>query len=333
MTSGLRRGVALGVMLVAANLGVWIWALTTFRGYPMLLGSAVLAYVFGLRHALDADHIAAIDNVTRKLMQRGGKPLTVGLYFSLGHSTVVILACVAVAAFSATLGSRLGGPHGFAGAGSAFSAGFLLLIAAANITPLIATWRAFRDRTGATAVDDHAMTGGFLARLFGPLFAVISKPWHMYPIGFLFGLGFDTATEISLLALASTQAAHLPIASIMIFPALFTAGMSMVDTADGMLMVGAYGWAFVQPRRKLAYNLTMTAISIAVAVAVGGTEIADLLNGNAGASVAWRFPSQLNRYSSEIGAAMVLLFLGCWLIGSVRWSRFRKTQSRGDVPS
>ncbi len=263
--------------LVFANAAAWVWAFVLFSGRPAVLGTALLAWVFGLRHAVDADHIAAIDNVVRKLMQRGEKPRTVGLHFSLGHSTVVILAAIGLAFAASAMKGRMETFKTVGGVvGTAISAAFLLLIAAANLVILVGVWRTFRAVRAGADLDheslDLLLSGrGFLARLFRPMFAVVTKPWHMYPLGFLFGLGFDTATEIGLLSISAAEAANgMSPWQTLVFPALFTAGMALVDTADSTLMVGAYDWAFVNPLRKLWYNLTITAASVLVAVLIGG---------------------------------------------------------------
>jgi high-affinity nickel-transport protein len=306
----------LGAILLAGNVGAWLWALAAFGSHPVLIGAALLAYVLGLRHAVDADHIAAIDNVTRNLMQQGRKPLAVGLYFSLGHSTIVILACAAIAGMSVTLRSRFSQLSDLGGvAGPTVSVGFLLLIAAANVGTLVAICRAFRVQRSEAAprLEDPVFPGGVLVRLLRPLLRLISKPWHMYPLGFLFGLGFDTATEVGLLAIAARQASHVPLWSIMTFPALFTAGMALIDTADAALMARAYGWAFVKPRRKLAYNLVMTLVSIVVAVIVASLEALNLAAGKFAMNGGfWRWISNLNDHFGAIGALMVLFFVGCW---------------------
>lgn len=208
--------------------------------------TALLAWVFGLRHAVDADYIAAIDNVVRKLMQEGQRPVAVGFFFSLGHSTIVVLASVAVAAVAASMQDRLEATKAIGGViGTAVSAAFLLAIAVANLVILRGVWSAFRETRRTRRLDETQLNvllagRGFLTRLFRPLFRSISRSWHMYPLGFLFGLGFDTATKIGLLGIAATEAAHgLPLWQILVFPALFTAGMPLVDTADSALMVGA----------------------------------------------------------------------------------------------
>ena len=239
-------------ILVTANLAAWAWALLAFRGYPVLLGTALLAYGFGARHAVDADHIAAIDNVTRKLMQQGQRPVGVGFFFSLGHSTVVALASAGIALAAAALETRFAGWRELGElVGTGVSAAFLFLIALVNLVVLVQLYRAFRRvRRGGRLVEDELegflSQRGLLGRIFRPLFRFIGASWQMYPLGFLFGLGFDTATEVGLLGISAAEAAHgLSLWSILVFPALFTAGMSLVDTTDSVLMLGAYGWAFM----------------------------------------------------------------------------------------
>ena len=240
----------------------------------MLLGTASLAYAFGLRHGVDPDHIAAIDNVTRKLMQEGRRPLTSGLFFALGHSTVVVIASVLVALSVAALQARFDRFREIGGMiGTSVSALFLLAIALANIVDPDLGVSGLPPRSGAasswsTTISNEVLAQrGLLGRLLRSLFGLITKSWHMYPLGLLFGLGFDTASEVGLLGISAAQgSAGLPVWSILVFPALFTAGMALVDTADGMLMVDAYGWAFMKPIRKLYYNLTITLVSIVVAL-------------------------------------------------------------------
>jgi high-affinity nickel-transport protein len=311
-----NRVLAIYAGLLAGNVGAWLWALTLFRGNPILVGTAILAYVLGLRHAVDADHIAAIDNVTRKLMQQDQKPASVGLYFSLGHSTVVILACGVIAMTSVTLQSHFAALRDLGGLiGTGVSASFLFVIALANIVTLASVWRSFeRARMGGRVAAPEPLAGGLLSRVLRPVMAFISKPWHMYPLGFLFGLGFDTATEIGLLGISASQASHaIPLWTIMVFPALFTAGMSLIDTTDGLVMVGAYGWAFVAPMRKLVYNLTITLFSILVALIIGALEALNLIAGRFGLnSGPWRWISGLNDHFGAIGCAIILALLACW---------------------
>ncbi len=311
--------------LVAANIVAWIWALTAFADRPVLLGTAFLAYMFGLRHAFDADHIAAIDNVVRKLMQGGKSPYSVGFFFSLGHSTVVVLASIAIAATAAAMQTRLDTFHNVGGAiGTSVSALFLLGIGVANLLILKSVWSAFgRARRGEKIIDedlDALMAGrGLLARIFRPVFRVVSKSWHMYPIGFLFGLGFDTATEIGLLGISATQAAQgMSFWTILVFPALFTAGMSLMDTTDSVLMTGAYGWAFINPIRKLWYNLTITAASVFVALFIGGVEALGLIGDKLGLEGGfWRVIGGLNDNLVNFGFAVVGIFIASWIVSAL----------------
>src|SRR4051812_2238104 len=278
------RTIAIYAILIPANILAWIWALVAFRDQPVLLGAALLAYTFGLRHAVDADHIAAIDNITRKLMQSGKRPISVGLFFSLGHSTVVIVASIFVALTASALQARFDNFRELGGLiGTGVSAFFLLVVGVANIFILVSVYRVFRAvKRGERFVEEdlNALLAqrGVIGRALRSLFAVISKSWHMYPLGFLFGLGFDTATEIALLGLSASQSADgMSMWSILVFPALFTAGMSLVDATDSILMVRAYGWAFVKPIRKLYYNMTITLVSVVVALAIGGVEALGLI--------------------------------------------------------
>jgi nickel/cobalt transporter (NiCoT) family protein len=307
-------------VLVAANLGAWVWAFAAFRHHPLLLGTALLAYGLGLRHAIDADHIAAIDNVTRKLMQDGSKPVTAGFFFSLGHSTVVVLASLAIAATAVALDTNLAPMRAIGGIiGTSVSIAFLVIIAVMNLVILTSVYRAFhRVKNGGVYVaedlDVLLAGGGILARIFRPLFGIVRKSWHMYPLGLLFGLGFDTATEIALLGISAVEAAKgLPIWSIMVFPALFTAGMSIVDTADNVLMVGAYGWALTKPMRKLYYNLTITFVSVIVALLVGGIQALGLIARRAELhGPFWDVVHALNNNFGIVGYLIIALFAICW---------------------
>jgi high-affinity nickel-transport protein len=319
-------------LLLVFNLGAWIWAWIEFRPYPLLMGTAFLAYSFGLRHAVDADHIAAIDNVTRKLMQDGKRPVAVGFMFSLGHSTVVLLACVAIAATALALRQQLDSIKEIGGViGTLVSAFFLMMIALINLVVLRSVYQAFRRvRNGQPYVEEDMdlLLGnrGLLARLFRPLFRIITRSWHMYPLGFLFGLGFDTASEIGLLGISAAQASHgLSVWSILIFPVLFTAGMSLIDTTDSILMLGAYGWAFIKPIRKLYYNMTITFVSVIVAFAVGGIEVLGLLADHLHLTgLFWDQVGSLNDHFGMIGYWIIALFVGsCMLsLAFYKWRRF-----------
>ena len=325
-TDGIRLRIAsIYAILIVANLGAWAWAFTAFHDHPVLLGTALLAYGFGLRHAVDADHIAAIDNVTRTLMQEGRRPVAIGLFFSLGHSTIVVLASVAIAATTTAFQDRFEALKGVGGViGTLVSALFLLAIAAMNIVILLAVYRTFRRvKAGAPYVEEDLtllLAGrGLLARLFRPMFRMIRHSWHMYPLGVLFGLGFDTATEVGLLGISAAQASDgLSIWSILVFPALFTAGMSLVDTTDGILMLGAYGWAFVKPIRKLYYNLTITFVSVVVALLVGSIEALGLVGDRFGLEGAfWDGIGALNDNFGTIGYLIVAVFVLSWIASAI----------------
>jgi high-affinity nickel-transport protein len=311
--------------LIAANIAAWTWALIAFIDRPVLLGTAFLAYMFGLRHAFDADHIAAIDNVVRKLMQEGKSPSSVGFFFSLGHSTVVVLASIAIAATATALQGKLDALHNIGSViGTTVSALFLLVIGIANLVILKGIWSAFgRARRGEKIIDedlDALLAGrGLLARIFRPVFRVVSRSWHMYPIGFLFGLGFDTATEIGLLGISATQASQgMSFWTILVFPALFSAGMSLMDTTDSVLMTGAYGWAFINPIRKLWYNLTITAASVVVALFIGGVESFGLIGDKLGLEGGfWTAISGLNDNLANFGFAVVGIFIASWVVSAV----------------
>lgn len=327
-----RKVVGIYALLIALNLAAWLWALAAFRHYPVLLGTAFLAYSFGLRHAVDADHIAAIDNVTRKLMQERKWPVAAGFFFSLGHSTVVVLGSAAIAAMAVLLQRQATGFRSAGGViGTLVSTLFLFGIALANLLVLRSIYAAFtRVRRGEPYVEEDLnllLSGrGFLARIFRPAFALIRRSWHMYPLGFLFGLGFDTATEIGLLGISAAEASKgLPIWSIMVFPALFAAGMSLIDTTDNILMLGAYGWAFVKPVRKLYYNLTITCVSVVVAFVVGGIEALGLLASqfSMGGSF-WQAVRELNEHFGALGYFIVALFAASWIVSLAiyKWRRF-----------
>jgi nickel/cobalt transporter (NiCoT) family protein len=323
-TATRSRVLAIYAVLAVVNLGAWAIALATFDGRPVLVGTALLAYTFGLRHAVDADHISAIDNVTRKLMQDGRRPVSVGLFFSLGHSTIVIALTAAIAIAAVTVKTRLPGLEAIGGAiGTSISALFLYAIAGINVVVLVEVYRAFRRVRRGLPYDEMTVDGllaqrGLIGRFFRPLMRLVSRSWHMYPIGVLFGLGFDTATEVGILGIAALQAAKgLPIAAIMIFPLLFTAGMMLLDTTDGILMLGAYGWAFVKPLRKLYYNLTITAVSVIVAVVVGGLEALKLIGdrlGLSGSGGFWGLVGSLNDNFGVLGYMIVGIFVVAWLI-------------------
>ncbi len=322
---------AIYMLLLAVNGTALAWAAIALADRPALLGTAFLAYVLGLRHAVDADHIAAIDNVVRKLMQEGKRPVSVGLFFSLGHSLAITLAVGAIAAAAFALEGRF---QQFKSIGSIVGTGasafFLLAIAGINLVILRGVWRSFRRaRRGEPVAEqelDLLLSGrGLLARIFRPLLRMVSRSWQMFPIGLLFGLGFDTATEISLFAVAASQASGgITFATVMIFPALFTAGMTLIDTTDSVLMVGAYGWAFLNPIRKIWYNLTITAISVVVALLIGGIEALGLIAGKLGLEGAfWATVGDLDHGLANFGFLVVGVFIASWAVSYFiyRWQR------------
>lgn len=321
-----RRASWLLTGLVAINLLAWAWAFLVFRHHAALMAAALLAYGYGLRHAVDADHIAAIDNVTRKLMQQGQRPVAVGAFFSLGHSSIVALACVAIAATSLTFGNKIDWLHDYGSTiGTLVSALFLLMMALLNALILRDVYRRFQKvKQGQTFTDKEELNqvqGGFMSRIFSFAFNLVNKSWQMYLVGFLFGLGFDTATEIGLLGISAAGAySGMSVWSILIFPALFASGMALVDSLDNFVMVGAYGWAFDKPLRKLYYNMTITASSVFIALVIGGLEalglMADKLDLHSGM---WRVVEQLNSHMSSAGYAAVAIFIVFWGVSSLNY--------------
>jgi nickel/cobalt transporter (NiCoT) family protein len=316
------RIVAMYVLLASVNIVAWVLALVAFQGRPALIGTALLAYTFGLRHAVDADHISAIDNVTRKLMQERKRPVTVGFFFSLGHSTIVVALTIVIALAATSIQRSFPRLQDIGGlVGTSISALFLYAIAAINLLVLIEVVRAFRAvRAGRgydrDSLDEFLMQRGIIGRFCRPLFRLIGKSWHMYPLGLLFGLGFDTATEVGLLGIAAMEAAKgLPVVAILIFPLLFTAGMSLIDTSDGILMLGAYGWAFVKPVRKLYYNMNITLVSVLVALLVGTIEALGLVATQLKLTgPVWDAASRLSDNFGMLGFLIVGVFIASWAI-------------------
>ncbi|HZY96846.1 MAG TPA: HoxN/HupN/NixA family nickel/cobalt transporter [Candidatus Cybelea sp.] len=318
----MRKVFGLYAFLIVLNAGAWGLAAWAFWSRPILLGTALLAYTFGLRHAVDADHISAIDNVTRKLMQERKRPIGVGFYFSLGHSTVVVALSVAIAIAAAIVKGELPAMQRLGAlVGASVSASFLLLVAAINLIVLLDIFAAFSKARRGQTFEDRTLDAmldqrGLLGRFFAPLLKLVDRSWKMYPIGVLFGLGFDTATEVALLGIAAVEAGKgLPVFDILLFPLLFTAGMSLIDTTDGILMLGAYGWAFVKPVRKLYYNMIITLVSVLVALVVGGVEaagvIASQLRLNGGI---WDAIAALNGNFATLGFIIVGVFVASWLV-------------------
>jgi len=299
------------------------------------IGLAITAYLLGVRHAFDADHIAAIDNTTRKLVADGQRPVTVGLFFSLGHSTVVFVMAFLVAIGAkivTTLVSDDSDIHQTLGViGTSISGFFLVIIGLINLAALMSIYRVWREaQTGGydeDALEDALNSRGAFARLLRPAMKAIKRPGQMYPLGFLFGLGFDTATEISLLVLAGAGAATgLPWYAVMVLPLLFASGMSLFDTLDGAFMQAAYQWAFVRPVRKVYYNLTTTGLSVAVALIIGGIELISVLHDKADLTdpvTTWIAEITLD----DIGYVIVALFVLVWA-GSFTYWRFSNVEQR-----
>ncbi len=342
-SSALRnRILAVYGFLILFNLVAWGLALAASAAYPILLPTAFLAYTFGLRHAVDADHIAAIDNTTRKLMQDGQRPVAVGLFFSLGHSTIVV-GLSALIATSAAFISDVPTLQSIGGlASTAASVAFLLIIGLINLVVLVDIYRMFRRVSTGGSYDEQSLEDflndrGLLARVLKPMFKMIRKSWHMYPLGLLFGLGFDTASEVALLGLAATSgASHIPVVFILVLPALFAAGMSLVDATDGILMLGAYGWAYVKPIRKLYYNLNITLVSVLIAFAVGGIEVMSIVAERLGLTGGiWDVVVPLD--FELVGFAIIAIFIVSWAASTLiyRWKRYddlpvTSTLSRSD---
>jgi high-affinity nickel-transport protein len=320
-----RKLVAIYAALILFNIVAWLWAFIAFHGQPVLLGTALLAYTFGLRHAVDADHIAAIDNVTRKLLQERRSALGVGPFFAMGHSTVIIVMSMAIAMAAISLSSRFDEVKNYGSIiSTSVSAFFLLLLAVANMSILVSVYKTFREvREGKPLVDEDLdlllNKRGVLSRLFRPLFRLASRSWHMFPIGFLFGLGFDTATEIALFGISATQASHgISFGALLSLPMLFTAGMTLIDTTDGVLMMGAYKWAFIRPIRKIYYNMMITFVSVVVAVVIGSVEALALAADKLSLTGPfWDFVSGAASHFGLLGYFVIGLFVLSWVVSAI----------------
>src|ERR1022692_1476964 len=323
------------LMLAAAVSGHYHISKTAIFGF----GTGILAYTLGMRHAFDADHIAAIDNTTRKLVNDGKRPLSVGFFFSLGHSSVVFVLALLLNFGIRSLneqvkdnGSRL---HAMTGViGTSVSGTFLYIIAAMNLVILLGIVRVFREmRTGRyndEQLDEQLDKRGLMNRFFGPLARRVDAPWKMYPIGILFGLGFDTATEVALLVLGGTAVVSgLPFYAVLSLPILFAAGMSPLDTADGCFMNFAYDWAFARPIRKVYYNLTITGLSVFVALFIGTIEILGLIGTEYNLSGGfWAFMADFN--INKAGFVIVGMFVATWIVALAIW-HFGKIEHRWDL--
>jgi high-affinity nickel-transport protein len=318
-----------GAAIAALHLiGIGLFLFYSGR-YPALAGLGVLAYTFGLRHAFDADHIAAIDNTTRKFLQQGKRPLGVGFFFSLGHSTVVFSLAAGLAIAARTVRAQMPGFHSWGTyVGAGVSGTFLWIIGILNLIVLLDIVRIYREIKGGSydeeRLEERLQDRGFMNRFFlGRFFRLISASWHMYPLGLLFGLGFDTATEVGLLALAAGVASHaVPLLAVLSLPFLFAAGMSLMDTIDGAFMSQAYGWAFANPIRKVYYNITVTSLSVTVALAVGSIELLQVFATKLGLdSGFWGWLQALD--FENLGYAIVGLFFVTWIGSVVIWKARR----------
>jgi high-affinity nickel-transport protein len=315
--------------VLALHVAGWgLFAFYSYR-YPALGGLGVLAYSFGLRHAFDADHIAAIDNSTRKLLADGKRPLGVGFFFSLGHSTIVFALAGALAVAARTVKAHLPGLAGVGAiVGTGISGVFLWAIGILNLVVLLDIVRMYRELKRGAYDEDRLETRlrerGLISRVLPDrMFRLITSSWHAYPLGVLFGLGFDTATEVALLALAAGVAGHaVPLPAVISLPLLFAAGMSLMDTIDGAFMSRAYDWAFSNPARKLYYNLTVTSLSVTVALAVGSVELLQLLVARLG--LGGSVVGALDALNFEnLGYGIVALFLLTWVGSVVIWKTRR----------
>jgi len=319
-----RKIMGIYALLIAFNIVAWVLAFAGFSlKYPALLGTALLAYTFGLRHSVDADHISAIDNVTRKLIQEDKRPVAVGFFFSLGHSTIVVALSIGIAIAAAFIQTTIPALKSAGGLiGTSVSALFLYLIALINILVLWEILQTFRKVKRGEEYNDQTLDAflnqrGLMGRFFRPLLRLVDRSWKMYPVGVLFGLGFDTATEVGILGISAFEAGKgLPVLYILIFPLLFTAGMCLLDTTDGILMLGAYGWAFVKPVRKLYYNLNITLVSVLVALVVGTIEVISIISGPLNLSGGiWDYLSKLD--FGFLGGVIIGIFVLSWVVSTI----------------
>jgi high-affinity nickel-transport protein len=311
------------LMIFATEIGV---------KYLVLAGLGIVSYVLGLRHAVDADHIAAIDNTTRKLIQQGKRPVTVGMWFSLGHSVIVIALTVAlIIATRAVANAVPAFESGGAILGTTITGVFLFIIGLVNLMIVLGVYKTFKalktGQIGTAQVDESMNKNSFMNRTMGKLFKIVNEPWQIFPVGILFGLGFDTATQIALIAISVGVSGSVPFIYVLALPLLFTAGMVTVDTSDGVSMRCAYGWAFLKPIRKIFYNLTITIISVLVAFLIGGIEIVQVYATEIGATtgvLGW-----LNSLNFEdIGYFIIASFLIAWAI-ALAWYRYKGYEKIG----
>ncbi|KAI9480572.1 MAG: high-affinity nickel-transport protein-domain-containing protein [Benjaminiella poitrasii] len=334
------KAVSLLTGLLAVQVVIWIVAVCVYKPYPSMVGTGALAYTLGLRHAVDADHISAIDNVTRKLLSNNQHPVCVGLFFSLGHSTVVFITSIIVAATANAVANSIENFSEIGGLiGTSVSITFLVLIATLNLICMIGvikTMRRVKKEGVYTEIDieEYLNNRGILGRFFRPVFRFINASWKMYPLGVLFGLGFDTASEITLLGITAVQGAQgMSMWLIILLPLLFTSGMALIDSLDSMLMLFTYTWAYINPIRKLFYNLTITTISVVVAVIVALIELFSLIGEQLGLDNGWwRFWYFLADSFEYIGIIIVGAFIVTWVVSAIiyRWTGYRDLEKEFD---
>jgi nickel/cobalt transporter (NiCoT) family protein len=308
---------------------VWLFAFLQVKTYPLFFGLVVIAYGLGLRHAVDPDHIAAIDNTTRKLIHDGKKPVGTGFFFSLGHSTIVILLSIGIIYSTAFIQHNLPEYKQIGSLiGTIVSSLFLIIIGTINLLSLIGLFKLWRKtqlgkRISNKSLTHHLENRGLLTRILKPFLKAVSSSWHMYPIGVLFGLGFDTASEVGLLSIsAATSASGMPPFIILLLPLAFTAGMMLIDSLDGILMLGAYGWAYINPMRKLYYNLIIVFISVIVAFFIGGIEALQIIGTSAGINYGF-FKVINNIQLDNVGIMTIAIMILCWITAMVFYKRYQ----------
>ncbi|KAG2233755.1 hypothetical protein INT48_002241 [Thamnidium elegans] len=328
------------VGLIAVNIIVWVVSVIIFKPYPSMIATGALAYTLGLRHAVDADHISAIDNVTRKLLNNDQHPVCVGLFFSLGHSTVVFITTMIVAGTANAVANNIDDFSYIGGLiGTSVSIAFLVLIAILNIICMVGVIKTMRKvkKDGIYTeldIEEYLSNRGLLGRFFRPVFKFVNASWKMYPLGFLFGLGFDTASEVTLLGIAAVQGAQgMSMWLIILLPLLFTSGMALIDSLDSMLMLFTYTWAYINPVRKLFYNLTITSISVVVAIVVALIEFFALIGEQLELDNGWwRFWYFLADSFEYIGIIIIGAFIITYVVSAIiyRFAGYRDLEKEFD---
>ena len=320
--------VAIFFVLVVVTVAGLLLSFVIGKMTAVLAGLGLICYVFGLRHGTDADHIAAIDNTTRKLIQQGKRPCTVGMWFSIGHSTIVVALIVGLVLATRAITSNIPALQNVGAiVGTLVSGGFLWVIGLINAIIVVGIYKIFRTlkegKLNQAELDNLLEKRGFMNRFFRPLFRIVNEPWQIYPIGVLFGLGFDTASEVALIAISVGVgvSTNIPLYYILVLPLMFAVGMIMIDTADGVTMRLAYGWAFDNPLRKIYFNLTVTIMSVLVAWAIGTVELLQVISNELSLSgVLWIWLDSLNFES--MGMGIIAIFILSWAVAYGYW-RFK----------